>query len=292
MKYITVAEFAEKTNLSNRTIRQYCASHKIKGTFLKGNHWNIPENAVLPQRAYKKKLLDVLKEEKGIKRKGGVYHRTLIDLTCNSNKMEGSRLTYDQTENIFENKTIGLSKITINADDIITTLNHFRCIDFIIEKANAKLTETFIKEMHYIFKSGTYNSGKDWFSVGEYKKVPNEGHIKETCPPAQVAAKMKKLFADYHSTKNKTIENIIDFHYKFEIIHPFQDGNGPIARLIIFKECIANNIVPFIIDEHLIFFYYRGLQQWKTKKQYLLDTCLSGQKNYKTILNYFNVAYR
>ncbi|MFH6968934.1 Fic family protein [Flavobacterium sp. FlaQc-28] len=270
MKDLSVVEFVKKLELSERTIRNYCALGKLKGAFLTGKTWNIPEDAVIPQKGNKKVsknvLLNSLKEQKSMKLKGSIYHRTQIDLTYNSNKIEGSRLTHDQTRYIFETNTISASKENLNVDDIIETTNHFRCIDFIIEKANAKLTESIIKELHFLLKSGTSDSGKGWFNVGEYKKLPNEAGGIETCPPKQVAEKMKDLLINYHATKNKTIEDIIDFHYKFEIIHPFQDGNGHVGRLIIFKECLANNIVPFIIDEQLKLFYYRGLQEWNNIK--------------------------
>ncbi|MDX6192051.1 Fic family protein [Flavobacterium sp. Fl-318] len=296
MKYLSVVEFAKKLELSERTIRNYCASGKLKGAFLTGKTWSIPEDAVIPQKGNKKIskniLLNSLKEQKEMKLKGGIYHRTQIDLTYNSNKIEGSRLTHDQTRYIFETNTIGISKESVNIDDIIETSNHFRCIDFIIEKANAKLTESIIKELHFLLKSGTSDSGKDWFNVGEYKKLPNEVGGNETCHPRQVSEEMKKLLITYHNIKSKTIEDIIDFHHKFEIIHPFQDGNGRVGRLIIFKECLANNIVPFIIDEQLKLFYYRGLQEWNNVKEYLLDTCLTAQDSYKTILNYFEIEFK
>lgn len=296
MKYLSVVEFAKKLELSERTVRNYCALGKLRGAFLTGKTWSIPEDAVIPKKGNKKVsgniLLNILKEQKNMKLKGGIYHRTQIDLTYNSNKIEGSRLTHDQTRYIFETNTIGSSKESLNVDDIIETSNHFRCIDFIIEKANAKLTESIIKELHFLLKSGTSDSGKDWFNVGEYKKMPNEVGGNETCPPKQVAEKMKELLINYHSAKNKTIEEIIDFHYKFEIIHPFQDGNGRVGRLIIFKECLANNVVPFIIDEQLKLFYYRGLQEWNNIKEYLMDTCLTAQDNYKSILNYFEIEYK
>ncbi|MDP5200356.1 DNA-binding protein [Flavobacterium sp. DG2-3] len=296
MKYISTAEFAKKVELSERTIRNYCASGRLKGAFLTGKTWNIPSDAVIAQKENNKKLnkhflLDILKEQKEMKLKGGIYHRTQIDLTYNSNKIEGSRLTHDQTRYIFETNTVGISEESINVDDIIETANHFRCIDFIIDKANAKLTESIIKELHFLLKSGTSDSGKSWFNVGEYKKLPNEVGGNGTCPPKLVSSKMKEMLKDYHSIKNKTIEDIIDFHYNFEILHPFQDGNGRVGRLIIFKECLANNIVPFIIDEQLKLFYYRGLQEWNSIKEYLMDTCLTAQDNYKSVLNYFEIEF-
>lgn len=296
MKYISTAEFAKKVELSERTIRNYCASGRLKGAFLTGKTWNIPIDAVIAKKENNKNsnkhiLLNILKEQKDMKLKGGIYHRTQIDLTYNSNKIEGSRLTHDQTRYIFETNTVGISEESINVDDIIETTNHFRCIDFIIDKANAKLTESIIKELHLLLKSGTSDSGKSWFNVGEYKKLPNEVGGNETCPPKLVSSKMKELLKNYHGIKNKTIEDIIDFHYNFEILHPFQDGNGRVGRLIIFKECLANNIVPFIIDEQLKLFYYRGLQEWANIKEYLMDRCLTAQDNYKSILNYFEIDF-
>ena len=226
-----------------------------------------------------------------MKLKGGIYHRTQIDLTYNSNRIEGSKLTEEQTRYIFETNTIGATHETINVDDIIETSNHFRCIDLVIEKAKSKLTEAFIKELHYVLKSSTSDSRKDWFNVGSYKKLPNEVGGLETSPPEDVQANMKKLLNVYHSKKNKTVEDVIEFHYKFERIHPFQDGNGRIGRLIMFKECLANNLIPFIIDEDLKWFYYRGLQEWEKERGYLIDTCLTAQDKFKAILDYFKISY-
>lgn len=296
MNYISVSEFAKKWNIPERTVRNYCATGKIQRAFLTGKTWNIPEDATIAQKEYKKKfsdntLLNHLKEQKEMKLKGGIYHRTQIDLTYNSNRIEGSKLTHDQTRYIFETNTIGASTESVNVDDIIETTNHFRCIDLIIDKGKAKLTESLIKELHYLLKSGTSDSRKDWFNVGEYKKLPNEVGGNETCPPKEVPTKIKELLSKYHSIEKKTFEDILDFHYQFEIIHPFQDGNGRVGRLIMFKECLANNIVPFIIDEDIKLFYYRGLQEWDHIKEYLLDTCLTAQDNYKAILQYFEIEF-
>lgn len=296
MNYISVSIFAKKWNIPERTVRNYCATGRIKGAFLTGKTWNIPENAALPEKDNKKKfsnnpLLNHLKEQKDMKLRGGIYHRTQIDLTYHSNRIEGSKLTHDQTRYIFETNTIGTSSESVNVDDIIEATNHFRCIDFIIDKAKAKLTESLIKELHFVLKSGTSDSRKDWFNVGEYKKLPNEVGSNETCPPKEVATKMKELLSSYHNIEKKNFEDLIDFHYQFEIIHPFQDGNGRVGRLIIFKECLANNIVPFMIDEDLKLFYYRGLQEWPHIKEYLFDTCLTAQDNYKAILKYFEIAF-
>lgn len=296
MNYISVSDFSKKWNIPERTVRNYCSQGRIKGAFLTGKTWNIPEDALPPNKEAKSKfsnniLLNRLKEEKEMKLKGGIYHRTQIDLTYNSNRIEGSKLTHDQTRYIFETNTIGVSGESINVDDIIETTNHFRAIDVIIERAKSKLTESLIKELHFLLKSGTSDSAKDWFNVGAYKKLPNEVGGNETTAPEHVAARMKEILTDYNAIKNKTIEDIIAFHYNFEIIHPFQDGNGRVGRLIMFKECLANNIVPFIIDEDLKLFYYRGLQEWKNVRGYLLDTCLTAQDNYKEVLKYFKIQY-
>ena len=295
MRYISVAEFAEKYGISERTARNYCAVGKIEGVFLTGKTWNIPEDAELPSRKRSKTkimpLLAILQEQKQMRLKGGIYHRTQIDLTYNSNHIEGSRLTHDQTRYIFETNTIGITDESVNVDDIIETLNHFRCIDLIIDRAQERLSETFIKELHYILKSGTSDSRRNWFAVGEYKRLPNEIGGIETTLPEDVHREMKMLLKGYNDKKNKTFEDILDLHQRFETIHPFQDGNGRVGRLIMFKECLANGFVPFIITEELKMFYYRGLQEWSTIKGYLLDTCLTAQDSYKVLLDKYRIKY-
>lgn len=296
MNYISVSEFAVKWNIPVRTARNYCAAGKIKGAFLTGKTWAIPEDALLPQKGKEKKfsnnpLLNYLKEQKDMKLKGGIYHRTQIDLTYNSNRIEGIRLTHDQTRFIFETNSIGITDENLNVDDIIETNNHFRCIDLVIEKAKSKLTESFIKELHHLLKSGTSDSRKDWFEIGSYKKMPNEVGGNETCLPKEVPAKMKALLTDYNNTQQKSLADIIDFHQQFEAIHPFQDGNGRVGRLVMFKECLSNNVVPFIIDDDLKLFYYRGLREWPQVKEYLMDTCLTAQDRYKAVLKYFEIAF-
>lgn len=235
-------------------------------------------------------LLDILREEKSNKYSGGIYHKTQIELTYNSNHIEGSRLTHEQTRYIFETNTIGVEKEILNVDDVIETANHFRCIDVIIDHAKATLTEKFIKELHLILKNGTSDSRKDGFAVGDYKKLPNEVGGMETTLPEKVTDKMKELLLEYNKEK-KTFEDILDFHVRFERIHPFQDGNGRVGRLIIFKECLKYNIVPFIIEDDLKMFYYRGLKEWNSEKGYLTDTCLTAQDRYKAYLDYFRIAY-
>ena len=296
MQYLSVAETAEKWNISERSVRNYCAQGRVHGAFLTGKTWSIPENAEKPERINKKKekpitLLDILQSEKKNKYSGGIYHKTQIDLTYNSNHIEGSRLTHDQTRYIFDTNTIGVENEVLNVDDVIETANHFRCIDMIIDNAKATLTEKFIKDLHLILKNGTSDSRKDWFSVGEYKKMPNEVGDMVTALPEEVADRMKALLTEYNNKEEKTLEDILDFHVKFERIHPFQDGNGRVGRLIMFKECLKYNIVPFIIEDQLKMFYYRGLKEWKNEKGYLKDTCLTAQDRYKSYLDYFWIGY-
>ena len=295
MEYISVRQFAEKYGISERTARYYCANGKIEGVFLTGKTWNIPVDAVVPGRKSKEKtfpLLSALKEQRASRLKGGIYHRTQIDLTYNSNHIEGSSLTHDQTRYIFETNTIGITDAAVNVDDVVETVNHFRCIDYIIDHAKDKLTEGFIKQLHLLLKTGTSDSQKDWFAVGEYKRLPNEVGGIETCQPEDVHREMKSLLNAYNSIKKPSFEDILDFHARFEAIHPFQDGNGRVGRLLMFKECLANGHVPFIITDELKMFYYRGLREWGHVNGYLIDTCLTAQDNYKSILDYFKIKYQ
>ena len=296
MKYISVAEAAKKWGVSERSVRGYCAGGKIDGAFLTGKTWSIPETAKKPDRINKKTdapktLLEVLKAEKAAKLHGGIYHKIQIDLTYNSNHIEGSRLTHDQTRYIFETNTIGVSDGAVKVDDVVETANHFKCIDMIIDSANYALSEAFIKQLHAVLKSGTSDSRLDWFVVGDYKRLPNEVGGMDTTAPENVGAEIKKLLAEYNSIANKTFDDLLDFHYRFERIHPFQDGNGRVGRLLLFKECLRNNIVPFIIEDDLKMFYYRGLKEWRNERGYLRDTCLSAQDRFKKYLDYFRIPY-
>lgn len=295
MEYISVRQFADKFGISERTARHYCALGKIEGAFLTGKTWNIPANAVLPGRKTAQgralPLLTALREQKASRLKGSIYHRTQIDLTYNSNHIEGSRLTHEQTRYIFETNTIGITDEAVNVDDVLETVNHFHCIDYIIDHANEKLTEDFIRHLHLLLKTGTSDSRKEWFAVGEYKRLPNEVGGIETFPPEHVHREMRALLKNYHASKNITFEDILDFHVRFETIHPFQDGNGRIGRLLTFKECLANGYVPFIITDELKMFYYRGLREWGHINGYLMDTCLTAQDNYKALLDYFKIKY-
>ncbi len=295
MKYISCAEAAVKWGVSERSVRNYCAGEKIEGAVLSGKTWLIPESAKKPQRSNKSiknnPLLSILKEQKNGGLKGGIYHKIQIELTYNSNHIEGSMLTHDQTRYIYETNTIGIDDKSVNVDDIIETVNHFRCIDKIIEKSNSVLSESLIKELHLILKTGTADSSKDWFAVGDYKRIPNEVGGTDTAAPEEVHEKIASLLESYNRPGRKTLEDIVAFHVAFERIHPFQDGNGRVGRLIMFKECLKNNIVPFIIEDDLKLFYYRGLREWPAEKGYLMDTCLTAQDRFKKYLDYFRIEY-
>ncbi|MCF0237342.1 MAG: Fic family protein, partial [Sphaerochaetaceae bacterium] len=255
MEYCSVAQKAKEWNISERSVRNYCALGRIEGAKLEGKTWKIPDNAVQPKRknskTYNRNLLEVLKDEKAQGIKGGIYHKIQIELTYNSNHIEGSQLTHEQTRYIYETNTIGFDKKALKVDDIIETANHFRCIDFVIDQARQPLSEIFIKKLHEILKNGTSDSRKSWFAVGSYKKLPNEVGGQETTKPEEVVCQIKQLIANYNTKQEVKLEDIIAFHHDFEIIHPFQDGNGRIGRLIILKECLKYNIVPFIITDDI-----------------------------------------
>ena len=294
MEYISVAEAAKRWGLSERSVRNYCAQGRIPGALLAGKTWKLPEDAEKPTRKPRRSdavrdVRTVLREEKAARRKGGLYHRVQIDLTYNSNHMEGSRLTHDQTRLIFETNTVGLEG-PVRVDDVVETANHFRCIDLIIDAANHAITESLIKQLHAVLKNGTTDSRKDWFAVGDYKRFPNEVGGRDTTAPEDVAAAMKVLLRVYNAKKEKTFDDLLDFHYRFERIHPFQDGNGRVGRLLLFKECLRTGIVPFIITDDLKAFYYRGLQNWETERGYLRDTCGLAQDRFRQMLDYFNIC--
>ena len=297
MKYLTVKQVAEKWNISERSVRNYCKNGRIVGAVIKGKHWIIPDDVEKPKRKIRagklpNTILERLKLEKESKMPGGIYHKIQIELTYNSNHIEGSRLTHDQTRHIYETDTIGVKDSVINVDDIVETANHFRCIDYIIDMVNYPISESMIKQLHSLLKAGTSDSRKAWFAVGDYKKLENEvGGIKTT-KPKDVEKEMRNLLKKNNRKKSKSFEEIIEFHYMFERIHPFQDGNGRVGRLIMFKECLKNNIVPFIIDDSLKEFYYRGLKEWKNERGHLLDTCLTAQDRFKLIMDYFGLNYK
>ena len=297
MEYLTSVEISEKWNLSERSVRDYCSKGRVVGAYLDGKTWMIPENSTKPARQTrhcnkKRNLLETLKLEKEFQVKGGIYHRLQIEMTYNSNHIEGSGLTHDETRFIYETNTIGISNKTVNVDDIIETVNHFRCIDLSIDFANRKLSESFIKQLHGLLKNGTSDSREPWFSAGDYKLVPNEVGGRETTDPKEVAHEMRLLLNSYNTKERHSFEDIVEFHVNFERIHPFQDGNGRVGRLIAFKECLRNGLVPFIILDGKKEFYYRGLRNWSQERGWLMDTCLDGQDTVKAYLDYFHVEYQ
>lgn len=293
MDYISVTKYAEKYGISERTARNYCATGRIDGAFLTGKTWNIPADTSLPRKGKQRisPLLQRLREEKESKLKGGIYHRTQIDLTYNSNHIEGSRLTKEQTRHIFETNTLGISAKSTRIDDIMETVNHFRCIDYVIDHATDKITETHLKQLHLILKNNTSDSRKSWFAIGDYKRLPNEVGGEETTNPEDVSKHIKNILSEYNALKKVQFDDILNFHVQFERIHPFQDGNGRVGRLLMFWQCLQSGQVPFIITEELRLFYYRGLQKWGHINGYLRDTCLTAQDQYKLLLNYFKIKY-
>lgn len=296
MKYLKVKEIAKKRELNERTIRVYCENDKIEGVYKKGKTWFIPENATKPIKIKNlksdRKLLNVLRIEKNNHYKGGIYHKIQILLTYNSNHIEGSKLSEEETRFIFETKTIGKLKENLNIDDLIETSNHFSCVNLVIDKANSKLNENFIKKLHFILKNGTSDSRISWFNVGDYKLIENEINGISTTPPKDVKNEIKLLLDNYNLIENKKIEDLIEFHYKFEKIHPFQDGNGRIGRLILFKECLKYNFIPIIIKDENKGFYYNGLNKFKENKGYLISTCLASQEDFIPVLDKFNINYK
>lgn len=295
MIYKSVKEISLLWNLSERSIRDYCNKGRIPGAILNGKTWLIPSDAKKPVRQkrhnnIKDKLLDILKNEKNNKRPGGIYHELQIEMTYNSNHIEGSKLTQDETRYIFETKTID-SKDSVNVNDIIETVNHFKCIDLVIDIANYKLNESMIKQLHYVLKNNTIDSFDNNFMVGNYKLKENMVGGNNTCKPENVSKEMKKLLNEYNLKKNIKIEDIIEFHYKFEKIHPFQDGNGRVGRLIMLKECLKYNYVPILITDDIKMYYYRGLKNFANEKGYLIDTCLYGQDKMKELLKLFKIDF-
>ena len=296
MAYLSVKDTANKWEISERSVRNYCQKGRIAGAFLIGKTWSIPDDAVKPSRkavlaAVPRTLKAVLRKEKAHAATGGIYHKIQIEFTYNSNHIEGSRLTHDETRYIYETNTIGIENKQFNVDDIVETVNHFRCIDYIIENSDRTITEKMLKELHLILKTGTSDSRQSWFAVGDYKKLPNEVSGLETTSPEDVHDKIKKLLNAYKEPVTPSLDTLLDFHVQFEQIHPFQDGNGRIGRLLLFKECLKHEIVPFIITDEVKLFYYRGLSEWNTEKGYLRDTCLTAQDAMKKHLDYFNIKY-
>lgn len=297
MRYISVKEAAGKWDITPRVVRQYCEDGRVEGAFKTGATWNIPEDAVKPERKRPASgrtdmpddLLARLRMEKESMMPGGIYHLIQIEFAYNSNHIEGSKLTHDQTRYIYETNTIGLEGETVNADDVIETVNHFRALDYIIDHARQHISESMIKKLHLILKTGTQDSRRSWFAVGAYKRLENEVGGMTTARPEDVPEKMKDLIRQYNMSDNKTLKDLLDFHYRFERIHPFQDGNGRVGRLILFKECLRTGVLPFIIEDDIKLFYYRGLAEWPRQKGYLIGTAESQQNKFKEILSYYHI---
>jgi Fic family protein/DNA-binding Xre family transcriptional regulator len=278
MSSTTMAKLSKNENVSIKIIDDICKILNCQ-----------PGDIMEMSKTTDNLLLNLLREEKGMKLKGGLYHQTQVKLAYNSNRIEGSKLSEDQTRYIYETNTIAIEKEeTASIDDIIETINHFQCFDYMLDIADQILSEDILKGFHKILKNNTSDSRKEWFNVGDYKKKPNMIGDQKTVLPSKVKGEMAKLLINYNQISKVTFEDIIEFHYNFESIHPFQDGNGRVGRMIIFKECLKNEIVPFIIDEQHKIFYYRGLKEFPKERGYLIDTCYSAQDRYKELLEYFS----
>ncbi len=278
MSSTTMAKLSKNENVSIKIIDEICKT-------LNCQPGDIMEMSSITDNI----LLNLLREEKGMKLKGGLYHQTQVKLAYNSNRIEGSMLSEDQTRYIYETNTIATEKEeTASIDDIIETINHFQCFDYMLDIADQELSEDIIKEFHKILKNNTSDSRKEWFNVGDYKEKPNMIGDQKTVVPSKVKGEMAKMLINYNQISKITFEDIIEFHYSFESIHPFQDGNGRVGRMIIFKECLKNEIDPFIIDEQHKLFYYKGLKEFPEERGYLIDTCYSAQDRYKELLEYFS----
>ncbi len=289
LKKIKKSLLSTELGISSKTVAKISKGEKIANKTLEkiANYLSCNAND-LCRKISDNFITQMLVDEKNAKISGGLYHELQIRMTYNSNHIEGSRISEDQTRLIFETHTIDTDG-GVPVDDVIETVNHFRAIDYIIDVAEETLTEEIIKKIHYLLKQGTKDSSLPWFSVGDYKKRANVVGGKETTKPKDVPEKMNLLLNKYNSKKEKTIEDIIEFHADFESIHPFQDGNGRVGRLVAFKECLKYNIVPFIIEDSKKAFYYRGLSEWKNERGYLIDTCLDGQDAFKKLLSMFDI---
>lgn len=288
-KGLTKTDLTEKLGISSRTVAKISRGEKIADHVLKKIADFLGCTAEeLCRLVSDNALLQTLRDEKSIRMSGGLYHELQVRMTYNSNHIEGSKLSEDQTRLIFETNTVDVGE-GIPVDDIIETVNHFRAIDYVIDVAEEPLTESIIKELHRILKQSTKDSTLSWFAVGDYKKRPNVVGGRETAKPKDVPVRMKALLDDYAALPTVTVNDIIRFHYSFERIHPFQDGNGRVGRLIALKECLRYGIVPFIIEDSKKMFYYRGLSEWEQEPGYLMDTCLDGQDTFRKLMAMFEL---
>ena len=286
---ITRSDLTKELGISSRTIAKIGRGEKLSRVVMEKlcGYFSCTA-AELCSEVSDNPILQTLREEKAAKISGGLYHELQVRMTYNSNHIEGSRLTEDQTRLIFETNTLDAGD-GVPVDDILETVHHFRAIDYVIDCADDLLTEEIIKELHFILKRDTKDSTLDWFAVGDYKKRPNVVGGRETTKPKDVPAQMKALLDAYNAKWEVTIQDIIAFHAEFEKIHPFQDGNGRVGRLIALKECLRFNIVPFLIEDSKKAFYYRGLSEWDNEKGWLTDTCLDGQDTFKRLLAMFDL---
>ena len=290
----TVAEMAKQWEISERSVRNYCEQGRVSGAVRNGKKWEIPEDAVKPERTNRRKempeqLVERLRVEKEAGLPGGLYQYIQVKLSFNSNCIEGSRLTEEQTRLIFETNTVSIRNESLPVDDIVEAMNHFRCFDLVLDHCGRPLSEGFIKDLHRTLKDGTSDSRQSWFAVGEYKKLPNYVGDRETTRPEDVGKEMRRLLREYNAKETPNFDDLLDFHVRFERIHPFQDGNGRVGRLILFHECLRCGIVPFMIDNLHKNFYYRGLSEWHRTPGYLRDTCLLMQDDFKAVLKYFEL---
>ena len=288
-KGLTKTSLTEKLDISSRTVAKIGRGEKISDRVLEKIAVFLGcKTEDLYRQISDNPLLQMLRDEKSIRMPGGLYHELQVRMTYNSNHIEGSKLSEDQTRMIFETSTVDVGE-EIPVDDIIETVNHFRAVDYVIDHAEEPLTEDIIKELHRILKQSTKDSTLAWFAVGDYKKRANVVGGRATAKPKDVPSRMKALLSHYEALDTVSIDDIIEFHYSFERIHPFQDGNGRVGRLVAFKECLRYSIVPFIIEDSKKRFYYRGLSEWETEKGYLTDTCLDGQDTFKKLMAMFDI---
>ena len=296
MELLSVSDTAKRWSVSERSVRNYCAQGRVPGALMVGRAWRIPSDAGKPARSNGRRpapspLLDRLRQEKAAKVKGGIYHKVQIELTYNSNHMEGSQLSMDQTRLIFETATIGAEEGAVSVDDIVEASNHFRAIDYVVDRVEHPLSQGMIKELHRILKAATTDAAREWFAVGAYKQLPNEVAGQPTTAPELVEQEVAALLEAYGVGRAHSLEEIVGFHVQLERIHPFQDGNGRVGRLIMFKECLASGVVPFIVGDDMKAFYYRGLNEWDHERGFLLDTCRAAQDRFKGMLDYFRIPY-
>ena len=290
-KGIRKTDLTAEVGISSRTIAKIAKGEKLSNrTLQKIAEYLGCEAAELCREKTENAILQILREEKEAKISGGLYHELQVRMTYNSNHIEGGRLTEDQTRLIFETNTVDVGD-GVPVDDILETVHHFRAIDYVIDIAEEELTEDMIKHLHYILKHDTKDSTLSWFAVGDYKRRANMVGGRETAKPKDVPARMRALLGEYNAKNEVTVNDVVALHAEFEHIHPFQDGNGRVGRLIALKECLRHNLIPFIIEDSKKHFYYRGLSEWRNEKGWLTDTCLDGQDTFIRLLDMLDIPH-